>query len=281
MADTQNPVTAEGLLKDVRAFFDHGEFFRAYDLAADALELFPGNVALAHRAVLSLANAGATSLALDRYCEYGLDKRPETDVFSLLGRLKKDQAFAETGEARASLFREGRAVYEDAFRTATAAGDPEAYYPAINAATLALFGGDAEAAGQLAGEVLGLLAPRIAGLDDADAGDRYWVLATALEAHLVRGDLDAARGLVNQVVAAAGHDDAALATTGRQLGRIVAAKKLDPSVLGVFEPPTVVHFLGDTIAPPSGQNGRFRAVQEATVAADIAALLEGMRIGAA
>ena len=107
------------------------------------------------------------------------------------------------------------------------------------------------------------------------------MLATALEAHLVRGDLDAARALVDQVVAAVGRDDAALATTGRQLERIVKAKKLDSSVLVAFEPPTVVHFLGDVVAPPPGQNGRFRAVQAATVAADIAALLAGMRIGAA
>jgi class 3 adenylate cyclase len=267
MTDTQSPpVTAEGLLTDVKTFFDHGEFFRAYDLAADALELFPGNVGLAHRAVVSLANAGATALALEKYYEFGLDNRHETDVRSLLGRLKKDQAFAETGEARVALFREGRALYEDAFHTATEAGDPEAYYPAINAATLALFAGDAEAAGRLAGEVLDLLAPRIASLDDV-AADRYWVLATALEAHLVRGDLDAARGLVDQVVAAAGSDDAALATTGRQLERIVAAKKLDSSVLAAFKVPTVVHFLGNTHAT--------------TVAADIAGLLKGIRVGAA
>ena len=267
MTDTQSPpVTADGLLTDVKTFFDHGEFFRAYDLAAEALELFPGNVGLAHRAVLSLANAGATALALDKYDELGLDNRHETDARSLLGRLKKDQAFAETGEARVALFREGRALYEDAFRSATEAGDPEAYYPAINAATLALFAGDAEAAGQLAGEVLDLLAPRIARLDDV-AADRYWVLATALEAHLVRGDLDAARGLVDQVVAAAGSDDAALATTGRQLERIVAAKKLDSSVLAAFKVPTVVHFLGNTHAT--------------TVAADIAGLLKGIRVGAA
>ena len=37
MTDTQSsPVTAEELLRDVKTFFNHGEFFRAYDLAADA-----------------------------------------------------------------------------------------------------------------------------------------------------------------------------------------------------------------------------------------------------
>jgi hypothetical protein len=271
MTDTQSPsATAGQWLHEVKAFFNQGEFFRAYDVAIEALELFPGDVALAHRAVLSLANAGATALALEKYSEFGLDEILDdplaTDVRSLLGRLKKDQAFAETGQARTALFREGRAIYEDAFRAATAGGDPGAYYPAVNAATLALLAGDAEPAGRLAGEVLDLLAPRIASLDPR-AADHYWMLATALEAHLVRGDLAAAGDLVDKVVAAAGSDDAALATTGRQLERIVAAKDLDASVLAAFTVPTVVHFLG--------------AMEATTAAADIAALITGMRVGAA
>jgi class 3 adenylate cyclase len=275
-----NSTTADARLKEVRTYFNHGEFFRAYDLAAEALEQFPGNVALAHRAVLSLANAGATGLALEKYAQYGLDRRLETDVRSLLGRLKKDQAFAAAGEARETLFREARAIYEGAFRTATAARDPEAYYPAINAATMALFGGEAEAANRLARKVLDLLEPRVSAPALSDAPDRYWVLATALEAHLVRGDLDAAVDLIGPVVMASRGDDAALATTGRQLGRIVEAKGLDHSVLGAFEPPAIVHFLGHRIAAP-GEAGRFPEVQVATVATSIAAVLEHMRIGAA
>src|ERR1700761_1494748 len=162
MTAPQSPAaTAEALLRDVKTFFDHGEFFRAYDLAAEALKLFPGDVWLAHRGVLSLANAGATELALKKYYELGLDERPETDIRSLLARLKKDQAFGETGKARTALLRESRALYEEAFRGATDAADPAAYYPAINAATLALLAGDAEGAGRLAEEVLALVAPRI------------------------------------------------------------------------------------------------------------------------
>jgi histidine ammonia-lyase len=271
---------ADGALKDIKTFFDHGEFFRAYDLAAEALKLFPGDVWLAHRGVLSLANAGATELALKKYYELGLDERPETDIRSLLARLKKDQAFGETGEARTALLRESRALYEEAFRGATDAADPAAYYPAINAATLALLAGDADGADRLAEEVLALVAPRIASLDDA-APDRYWVLATALEAHLVRGDLDAAEALTDQVVAAAGRDEAALATTGRQLERIVAAKNIGASVLAAFKVPTVVHYLGPMIASPPGHCDGARADQAATVAADIAAVVNGMRISAA
>ena len=281
MTDTRSTdTTPEAWLKDVRTYFNNGEFFRAYDLAAEGLERFPGNVPLAHRAVLSLANAGATPLALEKYYGFALDKRLETDARSLLARLKKDQAFAETGEPRAVLFREARALYEGAFRTANVARDPEAYYPAINAATMALFGGELAAADRLANKVLDLLAPRLSAPGFSDAPDRYWVLATALEAHLVRGDLEAAGALIAPVVEASRNDNAGLATTGRQLARIIEAKGLDPQVLGAFEPPTIVHFLGHMIAAP-GQAGRFSAVEAAKVATGIAAMLDDMRIGAA
>jgi class 3 adenylate cyclase len=274
------PATAEQRLKDVKTFFNNGEFFRAHDLALEALEAFPGDMRFAHRAVLSLANAGATKLAVEKYYQYGLDGSADIDIRSLLGRLKKDQAFAESGDTRGALLREGRAIYENTFRAAAAAHNPEAYYPAINAATLALLGGDADAGSRLAGNVLDILGPRLAALEATPPADRYWVLATALEAHLVRGDVEAARGLIDGVVKAAGQDHAALSTTGRQLERIVQAKGIDPGVLAAFEPPTIVHFVGHMIAPP-GASGRFQAVQEARVATDIAGVLENMRIGAA
>ena len=277
MTDTQSPpVTAEGRLKDVKTFFDHGEFFRAYDLAAEALELFPGDVVLAHRAVLSLANAGATALALSKYYEFGLDKQPDTDARSLLGRLKKDQAFAETGEARAALFREGRALYEDAFRTATAADDPEAYYPAINAATLALFAGDAEAAGRLAGEVLDLLAPRIASLDERCARPLLGVgdgargpSRTGRSRRGAWAGRPGRRGSRPRLRRTRHHRPAARAHRRGEEARFQRACRVQAADRRPLPRPY-------DRAPPEGGSG-----VQATVAADIAALLEGMRIGAA
>jgi hypothetical protein len=106
------------------------------------------------------------------------------------------------------------------------------------------------------------------------------LLATALEAYLIRGEVEVARGLVGEVVAASGNDHAALSATGRQLERIVQAKRLDSTILAAFVPPAIVHFVGHMIAPP-GASGRFQAVQEAKIATDIAGVLEGMEIGAA
>src|SRR6266436_1920033 len=90
----------------ITQFFNNGEFFRAYDLAIAALEHDPADTWLAHRAVLSLANSGATELALEKFTELGLELSDQLDVRALLGRLKKDQAFAETGERRHRLIAE-------------------------------------------------------------------------------------------------------------------------------------------------------------------------------
>jgi class 3 adenylate cyclase len=106
------------------------------------------------------------------------------------------------------------------------------------------------------------------------------VLATAIEAYLVAGDVAHAHGLVAPAIAASGQNYTDLATTGRQLERILRAKKLDPNTLAAFTPPTIVHYVGHIIAAP-GQQGRFPGGEEADIARRIGEILDGMRIGAA
>ncbi len=269
--------TAEELLKEIRPFSDNGEFFRAYDLAESGLARFPGNVALAHRAVLSLANAGATELAIKKFAEFGLDRSELTDVRVLMARLKKDLGFEATGVRRAERFREARVLYEAAYRAV--ADSSEAYYPAINAASTALFAGDEADAKLLARETLTLLERRPAGWLDvaSSAPDHYWALATVIEAHLILGNLDTARPLIQKAIAAAGESYAQLTTTARQFERICAVNGADLKSLHLFEPPAVVHYLGHIISPA----GRFRIDEEVRVAAEIANTLDGMCIGMA
>jgi tetratricopeptide (TPR) repeat protein len=155
------PEPSQQLFKEVTAFFNNGEFFRAYDLALDAFHLYPNEFAFAHRAVLSLANAGATDLALAKFAVLGLDRQRDVEIVSLLGRLKKDQGFAVSGETRRQLLDEARTIYETAYRHALETKYSESYYPGINAATLALLSGHADRATHLAKEVLSLLALRV------------------------------------------------------------------------------------------------------------------------
>jgi hypothetical protein len=268
---------AETLWKEIRAFFSNGEFFRSFDLAIVAYATYPNDVRFAHRAVLSLANSGATALALEKFRELGLDTSDDREIRSLLGRLRKDEAFAATGHRRLELLKESQSIYEAAFRRAEARGDPEAYYPAINAATMALLAGEKTKARSLAGEVLELLRDRV---DNAPDSDRYWVLATMIEAHLLRGDDEAAKMLIPQATAASGDDYVQLASTGRQLKRIIDVGGRDSDILGLFAPATVVHYTGHIISAP-GRPGRFTAAEEARVAAEIDRVLDGMRVGVA
>src|SRR5580704_15784490 len=148
---------AETLWKEIRAVFGNGEFFRSFDLAIAARKKYPNDIRFAHRAILSLANSGATALAVEKFRELGLDASDDREIRTLRGRLKKDEAFAATGDRRRELLKESQSIYEAAFRRAKAMSDPEAYYPAINAGTMALLAGDEAKARDLAGEVLTLL----------------------------------------------------------------------------------------------------------------------------
>jgi hypothetical protein len=265
---------------EIMAFFRNGEFFRAYDLALEARSACPDHIEFARLAVLSLANAGALDLAVAKFHEFGLAATQEMEVLSLHARLLKDQAFAEAGETCRRRLGESRALYEAAYRAAQETGRPDAYYPGINAATMALLAGQRDAADSLAREILAALHERMADPGWPAAADRYWVLATALEANLVLGRLHAARDLVAPVSEAAGQDYANLSATGRQLRRILEARGLPLESLGAFAPPTIIHYVGHIIAAP-GQPGRLRAEEEGAVSARIAATLDGMRIGAA
>jgi hypothetical protein len=266
-------IEAEPLLLEAKGFFNNGEFFRAFDIAASGFQRFPDDRRFAHRAVLSLANCGATPLALESFRRFRLDRSAHLDDRALLGRLIKDLAFAETGSARQRLLAEARGIYEAAYRQ-SASG--EAYYPGINAATLALLSGDHGGASVLATAVLDLLSLR---LDDEQAPDRYWILASAIEAHLVLGDGAAARALIPQAIEAGGANQAELATTARQLARILDALGEDPALLAPFAPPMILHFHGHIIAAPD-RPGRFPAAEEGTVAEAIGRALDGIRVGA-
>jgi len=279
--DTLAPArTPDGLLSEINAFFRNGEFFRSYDLAEDALAAYPDDLKIALRGVLSLANAGATDLALAKFDAHRLAQSQHMEARTLFGRLKKDQAYGATGARHRALLAEARSIYETAYRAAQAARNPEAYYPGINAATLALLAGDPALAGTLALEVLSQLGERMAAWTGVDTPDRYWVLATAIEAHLITGDLAAARALVGPAILASGLNYADLSSTGRQLERILEAKGLHLDTLDGFVPPTIIHYVGHIISAP-GRPGRFPALEQDRVAAQIGQVLDGMRIGGA
>jgi hypothetical protein len=277
--------TAGDWLAAARRYEREGELFQAYDVAMQGLHRFPKDLALKHRAVLCLASTNAIAQAVDLFERLGLDLAdPEIaglppairmDIPTLKARLRKDAALNAVGEARRVGFCEAASLYEQGYRREAAADNPEAYYPAINAATLWLLAGDRDRAARLARDVLARLAAR-------PGEPSYYELVSAAEARLILGEVEAARALMvrarAEISGTADRDYRGLASTIRQLRLVVGANRIDPSVLATLAPPKVVHYCGHIIAAPGAQ-GRFPADQEARVRDEIEHQLAVMDIG--
>ncbi len=277
--------TAVDWLAAARRYEREGELFQAYDIAMQGLARFPRDFPLKHRAVSCLASIQATAQATELFEKLGLNLADSAiaelpaavrmDVPCQWARLRKDAALNEAGEARRVGFREAAELYERCYRREAASGNAEAYYPAINAATLWLLADHRSAADGLAREVL-------AGLAARPGTPSYYELVSAAEARLILGEVDAARALMVRARAAvtrgADADYRALASTIRQLRLVVGANRLDPSVLAALAPPLVLHYCGHLIAAP-GAPGRFPADQERRVRDQIERQLAAMDIG--
>jgi class 3 adenylate cyclase len=274
-------------LLEVKRYEREGELLQAYDIAKQGLAKYPSDLALKHRAVLCLASTQATSQAAELFTRVKLDLSDgelavlppglRMDIPCLNARLRKDEALASAGEKRCAKLREAADLYESCFRREAAANEPEAYYPATNAATVRLLAGDREPAAELARET-------VAWLDARPERKGYYELVSAAEAHLVLGNLGRSGELMRLARAkfqgTAIADYRALAATIRQLRLVIDANGLDPSVLIALAPPRVLHYSGHMIAKP-GMPGRFPAGQERRVRDEIEQKLQAANIGAA
>jgi class 3 adenylate cyclase len=198
------------------------------------------------------------------------------DIAALRSRLIKDEALGVTGSGRAAALAGAADDFARIYDKAKAAGNPEAYYPGVNAATLYLLAGNAAAATAIAREVLQQLA--------AWPPERksYYEVASELEAQLILGELDGARASASAVRArirdSAQADYRGLSSTVRQLRLIIDWKGLGEEWQAALAPPRVVHFLGHIIAPP-GRPGRFPAMQAREVKEAIAERLAARDVG--
>ena len=241
-----------------------GELLTAVDLAEQGLADHPDALWLKHRAVLALARAGATEEARVRFDRYRLAMVGEPEIAALGARIAKDLALAARGAERRRLAARGRDLYQGLYDR------DGGYYPAINAATLSLVGGEPERARDTARAVLGILRT---GEDES-----YYAAATEAEAHLLLGDVDAAAGALRRAAASHGGDYGALSTTRRQLRLVCDLAGVDPELLGILAGPRVAHFCGHRIAHEP-HSGRFSAEAEVVVAERIRGVLAEQSIG--
>lgn len=162
-----------------------------------------------------------------------LDVVDDPKALTLKGRLIKDQAKAASGEERLRLFREAGMAYEAACRI------QKGSYPLINAAMLALMGGDGDRSRSLAADVITMLE------DNPDEAETpYWLAATRSEALLLLGREEEAKSALTEAMQKAPQAWEDHAATIGQFRLIAAELGADAGWLGRYQPPASLHFQG-------------------------------------
>jgi len=249
---------------------DRGELLLASDAAREALALYPEDAFLRQRRALIFAQMGATGKARKLLEAVLGDGANDSETLSLLGRTYKDEWLARRDPE--SLRR--AAEY---YRRAVEAGSDEPAYPGINAATLALLGGDSATARRLAEDV------RRVCEDNARARrPDYWNQAALAEALADLGLIDEARQAFQDAVPLAGSEIRNVSSTRRQ-ARLISQALLgrDDAFDSCFPELKLVVFSGHMIDAPGRCPARFPPEREGEVKAAIAERLDrmGAKIG--
>ncbi len=248
-----------------------GEFFQQADLARAAVERFADDWRLKHLHVLSIANAGGLTHAVELFGHHKLDDVVALDVLTLKARLLKDQALAAPdATTKRVLLRKAAAAYEQAI---SFPGAENAYYPEDNAAQLFLLAGEAGRAVLHANNVLKQLRNLPSGGDD-----ERWQLASQLNALIICGRHGEVSGLVNELACAFSTDWAGAATTIEHLDRLAKYQGVDTAWLDQLRPPPIVMYAGHIIMP-AGQAGRFQSDAEELVTSKIKHQLGNKQFG--
>ncbi|WP_299327800.1 adenylate/guanylate cyclase domain-containing protein [Parasphingopyxis sp.] len=237
----------------------NGDFLAAYDIAMTAKAEGLSHPKLDYFAALALADMGETERAAELYASEGLADEPDSDIRALNGRLKKELAQRSPGETQARLFAESSQAYHALY------DETHAYFPGVNAATMALLAGQEADARSLAREILAH--PEIADPDD------YYAFVTAAEAHIILDDGPAALAAMQKISGLSGIQAGQRVSTLRQMHliqHIVPARQVAIApLLGLLRPAPVLYYSGHMFVEDEAV--------EARLAADIAAAFDEIR----
>lgn len=215
-----------------------GNFLHVIDLAEQALKTHPGDLQLIYQQLLGFANARATAEAQRRLTQLTMTGRLDAlqdvslgaDFAGLTARILKDQAFDAPDNERQALVSRAAAAYEAAFdRWGTS-------FLAINAATLRTVAGNIDRATNMA---------RAALRESRTEADEYWRFATEAEALLILGDETGSVRAMRDAIAVAGSSHTHVASTRRQIARLVHQTGRGQAVLAQIPTALVLHWIAD------------------------------------
>lgn len=222
-----------GIIRQAREALGSGNYLRCHDLVRRAQDRGLVSRELDYLSLLALANAGSTELALKRYRRLAPAGTADEDWLALEGRLLKDQAALTAGERAAPLLLAAAEAYHAAFERTGGR------YPALNAATMYLLGGEVDAALRLARNLLaGLVTTQ-----SIDETDDYYRHVTEAEAALLLGEVQRAGAALARADTLLRGNLNVRSRTLAQLGRICRHLRIDPALLETLRLPPVACLL--------------------------------------
>ncbi|MDB6027924.1 MAG: uncharacterized protein JWM68_4147 [Verrucomicrobiales bacterium] len=212
-----------------------GESFLAFDIAAEGLENFKGDLRLTQLQALALARTGATRRANELLEQLRLSGHQDEETLGILARTHKDFWLISTdAKEKTHHLKMSFSLYAEAYRR------NHGYYSGVNAAATALLAGQKDIAYQLAHAVAELCRSTLETLD-VESEERYWLQATLAESYLIQGNLLMAERFYKNASDFGGQHWVVLNRTRSQARLLLEAVGKRPNVLdNCFKLPRIV-----------------------------------------
>lgn len=225
------PESANVAINRVRQALREGNYLLGYDRVLKAEQLGHRSNELTYLKLQTLANAGSVQAALRRFQALPAELRGlNEDWLALEGRLYKDLALAGGPDAVEN-FRLAASCYRAAF------DKTGGYFSAINAATMALLGGEQGLSQRLAGDVLA----KVRAQEPSGETDEYYLRVTEAEAALQVGDPAAAESALRRADRLIPDNLNARGRTRKQLRLVCRAVGVDEKIVQLLRMPPVVY----------------------------------------
>ena len=262
-----NAATSEAH-QEVWQNFRAGDYFRAFEGAIAALDVYPKDMSLKHMAVLCLARGKAFAAAEALFAKLNLAQLHHEDILALSGKLAKSKLEESAEAASSSDYINAAQLYEDVYDAT------QGSYSGVNAASLWFMAGDIEKAQALAKRLLKTPPP-----DAPEPQEHYYFYATRGECFFILADMKAAEEALALALLADPDNYAARASTVKQFKMLNGGLLPDCAKLIKVQP--CLHYTGHLfhVCKPRPERSLTEAETE-TLAEDIKGLIADTPISA-
>lgn len=263
--------SASAFAELAKAAIDYGHYGLAREITEAGLAAHSNDAKLKYFQALCFSRSQAQCVplldALINDAESPAEVR--ADALALEGRLYKNQCLHSEGSARRLAAAQSAARYEQALTCASS--NDQAYFFAINAASMFLLAGDSAKSNALAKQAIEFCEAN--GIDPED----YWKLATLGEAACLLQQPQTSQDWYQQAHAAAGDRYGNIGAMRGQLQMLSSDRDVNVLLEDVLQLPRVAAFTGHMIDYADAKP-RFPAQAEPAVAAAIAATLQTQQV---